>query len=44
MSEVIESMRNTKKVYKNELTVSNEAITDLTAKCVIKKRVLKTGF
>ena len=44
MSEVVEGIRNSKKVYKNELAVSKTISTDLTAERVPKKRVLKTAF
>ena len=44
MSEVVEGMRNSKKVSKNELAVSKTISTDLTAERVTKKRVLKTAF
>ena len=43
-SEVIEGIRNSKKVYKNELAVSNMISNDLIAEKVTKKRVLKTVF
>ena len=44
MSEVAEGIRNSKKVYENELAVSKTISTDLTAERVTKKRVLKTAF
>ena len=44
MSEAVEGIRNSKKVYKNELAVSKTISTDLTAERVPKKRVLKTAF
>ena len=44
MSEVVEGMRNSKKVSKNELAVSKTISTELTAERVTKKRVLKTAF
>ena len=44
MSEVVEGMRNSKKVSKNELAVSKTTSTDLTAERVTKKQVLKTAF
>ena len=44
MSEVVEGIRNSKKVYKNELAVSKTISTDLTAERVAKKRVLKIAF
>ena len=44
MSEVVEGIRNSKKVYKNELAVSKTISTDLTAERVSKKRVLKIAF
>ena len=44
MSEVVEGLRNSKIVYKNELAVSKTISTDLTAERVTKKRVLKTVF
>ena len=48
MSKVVESIRNSKKVWqkkkKNELTVSKTISTDLTAERVTKKRVFKTAF
>ena len=37
MSEVVEGIRNSKKVYKNELAVSKTISTDLTAERVAKK-------
>ena len=44
MSEVVEGLRNSKIVYKNELAVSKTISPDLTAERVTKKRVLKTAF
>ena len=44
MSEVVEGIRNSKKVYENELAVSKTISTDLTAERVTKKQVLETAF
>ena len=44
MSVVVEGIRNSKKVYENELAVSKTISTDLTAERVPKKRVLKIAF
>ena len=44
MSVVVEGIRNSKKVYENELAVSKTISTDLTAERVAKKRVLKIAF
>ena len=44
MSEVVEGIRNSKKVCKNELAVSKMISNDLIAERVTKKRVLKTVF
>ena len=44
MSEAVEGIRNSKKVYENELAVSKLISTDLTAERVTKIRVLKTAF
>ena len=44
MSEVVEGIRNSKKVYKNELAVSKMISIDLTTERVTKKWVLKTVF
>ena len=44
ISEVVEGIRNSWKVYKNELTFSKETSIDVTAERVTKKRVLKTAF
>ena len=44
ISEVVEGIRNSKKVYENELAVSKTISTDLTAERVTKERVLKTAF
>ena len=44
MSEAVEGIRNSKKVYENELAVSKLTSTDLTAERVTKIRVLKTAF
>ena len=46
MSEVVEGIRNSEKVYENELAVSKTKTisTDLTAERATKKRVLKTAF
>ena len=44
MSEVVEGIRNSKKVCENELAVSKTISTDLTAERVTKKWVLKTAF
>ena len=44
MSVVVEGIRNSKKVYENELAVSKTISTDLTAERVTKERVLKTAF
>ena len=41
---VVEGIRNSKKVYENELAVSKTISTDLTAERVAKKRVLKITF
>ena len=43
MSEVVESIRNSKKVYENDLAGSKTILTDLTTERVTKKRVLKTA-
>ena len=44
ISEAVEGIRNSKKVYENELAVSKTISTDLTAERVTKERVLKTAF
>ena len=44
MSVVVEGIRNSKKVYENELAVSKTISADLTAERVAKKRVLKIAF
>ena len=44
ISEAVEGIRNSKKVYENELAVSKTISTDLTAERVAKKRVLKIAF
>ena len=44
ISEVVESIRISKKVYENELTVSKTISTDLMAERVTKKRLLRTAF
>ena len=46
MSKVVESIRNSKKVWKikNELAFSKTISTYLTAERVTKKRVFKTAF
>ena len=44
MSKVVEGIRNSEKVYENELAVSKTISADLTAEKVTKKRVLKTAF
>ena len=44
MSEVVEGIRNSKKVYKNELAVFKTISTDLIAERITKKRVFKTAF
>ena len=44
LSEVVEGIGNSKKVYENELAVSKTISADLTAERVAKKRVLKTAF
>ena len=44
MSEAVVGIRNSKKVYENELAVSKLISTDLTAERVTKIRVLKTAF
>ena len=44
MSEAVEGIRNSEKVYENELAVSKLIPADLTAERVTKIRVLKTAF
>ena len=44
MSEAVEGIRNSEKVYENELAVSKLISADLTAERVTKIRVLKTAF
>ena len=44
MSEVVESIRISKNVYGNELTVSKTISTDLMAETATKKRLLKRAF
>ena len=44
MSEGVEGIRNSKKLYKNELAVSKSILGDLTAERVTNRRVLKTAF
>ena len=44
MSEAVEAIRNSKKVYGNELVVSKTILTGSTTERVTKKQVLKAAF